>query len=140
MPGNAVVPRQTFVDERVVGVQQIDDAAVLADGARDEQLGFALEGLQQAQVVVRIEIRIDDYLVDAPQIQPLRREIVDQRVGRARVGQHPAHFLLEHRTDRKLSALRQPEQPIVRDAAPQEERQPRSQVEIAEDSCRCGSR
>ena len=27
--GNAVVPRQTLVDEREVGVEEIDDAAVL---------------------------------------------------------------------------------------------------------------
>src|SRR6185295_13703386 len=46
-PRNAVMTRQAFVDERVVRVQQIDDAAIVANGASDKQLRFTLEGLQQ---------------------------------------------------------------------------------------------
>ena len=41
--GDAVVPGQAFVHERVIGCQQIDDAAVLAHDAVEEQLGFPLE-------------------------------------------------------------------------------------------------
>jgi hypothetical protein len=52
------------------------------------------------------------------QIQPLGGEIVDERIDGAPVGQHPPHFLLEHRRARQLSALRQAEQPLVGDAAP----------------------
>ena len=44
---NAVVPRQPFVDERVVRAQQLEEAPVLADGALDEQLGLAPERLAQ---------------------------------------------------------------------------------------------
>ena len=49
---NAVVLRQTLVHERVVGVEQIQHAAVLAQDAFEQHLRFALEGL--AQVVVEI--------------------------------------------------------------------------------------
>ncbi len=37
---DAVVPRQPLVDERVVGVEQVDDAAVLAQHAAEQQLGL----------------------------------------------------------------------------------------------------
>jgi hypothetical protein len=49
------VLRQTLVDERVVGGQQIEDAAILAQDALEEQLGLALETLPQLVVPVRIE-------------------------------------------------------------------------------------
>ena len=78
--GDPVVARKPLVDERVVGVQQLEDAAILAQRAGDKQLGFALERRPSASVVVRIALRIDDDLVDATQVQPLRGEIVDQRL------------------------------------------------------------
>ena len=129
---NPVMPRQPFVDERVVRVQQIEHAAILAQRAGDEQLRLLLERLQQALVVVGIAVRIDHHFLDAPQIQPLGGEIVDQRVGGARVGQHAPHFLFEGRRIRELSALGQRQQAIVGDAAPQEERQARGQFQIAQ--------
>ena len=85
MPGNAVVARQPLVDERVVGAQQIEHAAILAQRAGDEQLGLLLERLEQAVVEVRIDVRMHDDLVDAAQVQPLRGEVVDER-RRSRAG------------------------------------------------------
>ena len=52
---------QPFVDERVVGVQQFDDAAILAERAADEQLRFLLERLQQVLVEIGIDLGIDDH-------------------------------------------------------------------------------
>ena len=46
---DAVVPRQPLVDERVVGVQQVEDAAVLAHDALEEQLGLRAERLRAAR-------------------------------------------------------------------------------------------
>ena len=66
----------------------------------------------------------------APEIQPLRCEIVDERIDRAGVGQHPAHLLLEYRRIRELSALRQIEQALIGDTAPQEERQAGRQFNV----------
>ena len=57
-PANAVVPGQALVQERVVGVEQIDDAAILAHDALEEQLRLLLERL--AQVVVEVEQRFRD--------------------------------------------------------------------------------
>ena len=132
MPGNSVVPGQPLVDERVVGVEQLDDAAIVAERARHEELGFALERLQQALVVGRISIRIDDHLGHAAQVQPLRGEAVHEGAGGSRIGQHPPHFPFEDRRTSELFAFGQVEQPLVGHAAPQEERQPRSDLEIAQ--------
>ena len=49
---DAVVARQPFVHERVVGVDQIDDASVFADDALEEHLGFAAKRLPQVLVEV----------------------------------------------------------------------------------------
>ena len=48
---------QPLVDERVVRGQQIDDAAVLADDAVEEQLDFAPHRLPQRVVEVGIDQR-----------------------------------------------------------------------------------
>ena len=47
---DAVVPREPLVDERVVGGQQVEHAAILADDAVEEQLGLALHRLGQRVV------------------------------------------------------------------------------------------
>ncbi len=124
-PGNAVVPRQPFVDERVVGVQEIDDAAILADGAADKQLGFPLEGLQQAEVVVRDSAPDRRRLLrpgaDSTTGRRNRRRAPRWRAGRPASAAPPAR----ESPDRQLSALGQRQQPFVGNAAPQEERQPR---------------
>ena len=44
---DAVVPRKTLVEERVVGTQQIERAAILTDEALEEQFGLAPERLAQ---------------------------------------------------------------------------------------------
>ena len=57
---DSVVLRQPLVDERVVRLQQIEDAAVFLDDAGEEQFGLALERV--AQVVVEIREQIHDRL------------------------------------------------------------------------------
>ena len=47
-----VVPRQPFVHEREVGVEQIDDAAIFAHDGAEQQLRLALEGLPQVAVEI----------------------------------------------------------------------------------------
>ena len=124
------MPREPFVDERVVGADQIQHAAILAQRARQKQPRLLFEGLQQAVVEVRIRIGIDDDLADAAEVQPLGGEVVDERARGARVGQHAPHLLLERRRLRQLAALRGVEQRIVGDAVPEEERQARRELEI----------
>ncbi len=69
--------------------------------------------------------------VDIAQPQPLSGEI-RREIERAAIGEHPARLLLELSGLTQLASNGGVEQFIVRDAAPQEERQSRCQFEIAD--------
>ena len=80
-------------------------------------------------VELRIEQRVGDDLVEVLQPQPLRGEARGERLG-ARIGEHAPHLLLEH--GRRAQACPRPaslDQLLVRARAPEEERQPRREVE-----------
>ena len=137
--GDAVVRGQALVDERVVRREQIDHVAVLADDAVEEQLRLALHRLEQVVVGVGIEI---DVRIDA------RRA----RAGgaTARRSSSPAHSARGSASMRRtwrrstcripqLRLRRQRQQLVVGDAAPEEERQPRRQVDVVQLKRRAGS-
>ena len=129
--GNAVVPRESIVDERVVGVEQVEDAAVLAHDALEEQLRLAAERLPQPVVEVGEEHLRRPRRLQVPELQPLADEVVGQGPG-AVVGQHPAHLPPELSGVGQRAARRRVEQLVVGHAAPEEERQPRRQLEVGD--------
>ena len=133
--GDPVVPREPLVDEREVGVDQIQDAAILADDGLEQQFRLAPEGV--AEVAVEL-LRCRRHVVELPQLQPLSGQIVDERRGRG-IRQHAPRLLLEHRGIGEPALCRQPQQLLVRDAAPEEEGQPRRQLEIADPVDRAGA-
>ena len=135
--GDAVVAREPLVDERVVGIEQIEREPVLADDAREEQLGFPAERLAHVVVEVREQQQVRRDLVQIAQLQPLAGERVHQRVG-ARIGDHAPHLRLEHARRAQPAGDRQVQQLVVRDAAPEEERQPARQLEIGDAMRRAG--
>ena len=92
---DAVVLRQPLVDERVVGGQQIEHAAVLAHDALEKQLGLAPERLPQVVVEVRKDSEFGHDAAEIAQLQPLAGEIADERL-RPRIGQHAPHLLRQH--------------------------------------------
>ena len=92
--GDAVVPREPLVQERVVGGEQVADVAILEQHARHE--GLDLDGHVLPQLVVerRKQIRIGLHFAELVEIQPLEREVAHQ-ARRARVVQHPKRLGLE---------------------------------------------
>ena len=128
MFGNAVVAREPLVDECVVGVQQIDDAAILANDRREQHLGLAAE--RRPQVVVEIGRR-RLHVGQLPQIQPLTGKVGGQGF-RPGVGEHPLHLLGEHGLIAQPPLARHIQEFVIRNAAPQEERQAGGQLEIAD--------
>ena len=94
--GDAVVARQALVHERVVGVDEIEDAAIVADDGVEEQLRLARERV--AEVAVELPGAGRD-VVELPQLQPLAGQVLDQRRG-ARIGQHAARLLRRARPRR----------------------------------------
>ena len=126
-----VVAGEPFVDERVVRGQQIQDAAVLVDDAVEQELDLAAKRVPQVVVEIRIDAGIRLHGVQRSQVQPLTREVLDQ-LRRLRIGHHPTHLLLERRRLAKPSLLRKGQELIVRHAAPEEERQPGRQRQVAD--------
>ena len=129
--GDPVEPREPLVQVRVVGRQQLDEGPVVAYLMLEEQLGLAAERLAQVVVELGVRARVG---VDGPQVpdeQPLPAEVPGQR-RRPRVGEHAAHLRGEHAGLAEGAGLGRLEQLVVGDAAPEEERQPRRQLEVAD--------
>ena len=102
---DAVVFCEAFVDERIVGREQLEHAAVFVHQTDEEQLRFAQHRLLELvmEVGVLADVRMD--LLQVLQPEPLGREPRTQRV-RTGVGQHPPHLALEHGRVRELALSR----------------------------------
>src|SRR5579885_3038188 len=122
--------RQLLIEERFIRCQQVDRAAVLLQLGVQKQLGFRDEG--RPQVVVEPgelgAVRIEQPYVAG--LQPVFEEIVHQRSTRARIGEQARHLLLQDRGLVQLALDGEIEEGIVGDAAPQEEREARGELDI----------
>ena len=125
------MPGQPLVDERVVRPQQVEHVVVFRHDAPEQQLGLALEGLPEVVVEVREHAGVGNLRGKVPQIQPLPGEVGDERL-RTGIGQQTPDLPLEHRRILQFPGDGQAEQLVVRDAAPEEERQPGRQLHVAD--------
>ena len=129
---DAVVLRQPLVEERVVRRQQVEHAAVLAEDAVDEELGLALPSPRAAsrrnpgtapRRAASPRCRADT--ATAPRSSsPATRDRGSASMRRTCCSSDCR--ILQPARDRRVEQL------VVRDAAPQEERQPRRELEIAD--------
>ena len=76
---NAVVLREPLVQERVVGLEQVEHAAVFAQDALEKQLGFAAERLAQVVVEIGKQPQVGRDRFEVAQVQPLLGEVADER-------------------------------------------------------------
>ena len=128
---DAVVPRQLLVEERVVGAQQLVNRPILADLALEEQLRLRRHRLAQRVVEVG-EHRwsgVDAWMLRTWSHCPTKSFM--NRVAR-RSASMRFTCCVEHRRILQLALRREVEQLVVGNAPPQEERQPRRQLEIAQ--------
>ena len=72
------MPGQTLVDERVIGIQQIEYTGVVADDAPEEQFRLALHGLPKIIVEIGERLKIGLNVLQVPQIKPLIGEVRNQ--------------------------------------------------------------
>ena len=93
---NSVVPGQSLVHVRVVGIEQIHHAAVFAHDAFEKQLRLAPKRLPQ---VIVESTRLGSSTLQLAQVQPLPAEVGRQRL-RTRIRQHAQRLLFEHQRDR----------------------------------------
>jgi len=71
---DAVVLCEALVDERMVGRQQVEQTAIFADDAADEELRFFHEG-RAKRLVEREDDRIGRRRFDVAQVQPLAGKV-----------------------------------------------------------------
>ena len=125
---------QALVHECVVGVQQVQDASVLAHDAAEEHFGLTPKGLPEILVEV---FRLGLDRGELSQIQPLTGKIADKGIG-FRIGQHASHLLLAHLGIAEPAFRGEIQQFVVGNAAPEEKRQARRQREIVHPVHRTG--
>ena len=89
---------------------------------------------------VGVELRVHLDLLDPAEVQPLRREVADERLGRARIGEHPADLRLEPLVLHEFAPLRRLEERLVRDRAPEEEGEAGCDLEAAQGEALPGDR
>ena len=87
---------KALIQERIVGTEQIENTAVLAENAGDEELGFFAEGGAQVLVEAAEDVGIGLQIFERPQVEPLAGEVLDQRVG-VRRGEHARRLGLDYR-------------------------------------------
>ena len=97
--GNAVVPGELLVQERVVGIPELDRIAVVAQLTEEEQLGFRGHRVAQRDVVVGEVPSVRIGLAELIESQPREEEARDEGLG-AIVGEHALDLPLEGRRDR----------------------------------------
>jgi hypothetical protein len=85
----------------------------------------------QAALEIREHAAVGDLVRDIAQVEPLPREVPDQCL-RADIRQHPPHLLLEDRRILELPFHGEVQELVVGNAAPEEEREPRRQLHVAD--------
>src|SRR5262245_43531077 len=120
--GNAVVPGEAFVHERIISIQKSHRTAVLEGYAFKKHFRLALHRL--SQIVIKIGKDIIDRILglEISQVQPLSCEVRPQS-SRTFVGKHPLDLSLQHCRLFQPSLDGKIDQLIIRNAAPYEERQ-----------------
>ncbi len=128
---NAVVAREPLVHERVVRREQLRDAALRrrAGCCPTNSSHLLDERFAQVFVEIRIQLRIGVDDVDVAHAEPLEREVRDERL-RPRVREHPLDLGFVGLRIAELVALGELEQLLVWAFAPEEEREPRRELEI----------
>src|SRR5262249_46229441 len=121
---------QPFVDEAVVCGEEVEDTPVFPQDALEEELGFATEITPEIFPEIREQELVGRRTLQRPQLQPLTSEVVRQAFG-PRVGQHPLNLMLEDAGLAKGALDSRVQQLLVGNAAPEEERQARRELQVA---------
>ena len=129
--GQAVVAGEPFVDERVVGFEKFEHAAIVADDVGEKLLRFPAKRLSELVVEAGKTLRVGLHFVEPAQLEPLAGKVLHERPD-LRVAEHPLRLRGQLVGRVHLAAGRRPKQGFIRNTAPQEEREPRRQFVVAE--------
>src|SRR5687767_9110207 len=91
---DAVMAGQRLVEEGMVGGQQVDHAAILAQLTRDEELRFLDEGTPEVLGELAEGFGVRLYGLDLPEVEPLVDEVDGERL-RPRIAKHAPRLRFE---------------------------------------------
>src|SRR5262245_29280533 len=128
---NAVMLRQPFVDKRIIRAQQVEHTPILAHDAFKKEFRLLTKGLPEIVIEVRKQTHVRSDRCQIAQVQPLSAKVRHQSA-RTGVGEHSTRLSFEHSGFFEFSRNGGIQQLIVRNTAPQEEGQARSQFQIAD--------
>ena len=126
-----VVPGEPLVHERVVGVEQLHDAAVAENLALEEQRRLALHVGAQVLVELEEDVGVGNDPAHPAELQPLAGEVADEGV-RPGVGEHARDLAVELVGVGEPAGLGRREERLVGDVAPQEQRQSSRQLQVGQ--------
>ena len=119
---DTVVFRQAFVQERVVGAQQLLHVAVFQQDAAQEQVDLCLDVGAQLRVELGEQLPVRLNFVEVVEVEPVECEDGHQGLGLRR-GQHAHDLRLQHAWAAQLVGGCKFEQFVVRALAPEKEGQ-----------------
>src|SRR5205807_10130719 len=128
---NLVMPRQPFIDECVVGIEKIQNAPILPEHAGEEEFRFLLHGLTQIFIEIRKFRGVGQNRLEVAQIKPLTGKVLHQSV-RARIRKQPPNLLFKNGGIFQSALLGCIEERVIGNAAPQEKRQTRSELNVTD--------
>src|SRR5690242_1800804 len=111
--------------------EQVDDAAILAEDALNEQFQLLFKRRLQSLVEVREDNRIRRGASNTSQAQPFEGEIFCQGAG-TRIGKQPFHLLFERARLSQSTLGGKIQEFFVGSLAPQKEREARSEFNVAD--------
>jgi len=129
--GDIVVAGEAFVEEGVIGLEEGAEGAVFAEDAVEEEFGFLAEGLAEVVVEVAEEVAAGEDGVDVAEAEPLSGEVGGE-VFRTGVGEEAAGLAFEFGGLAELALGGGEEEFVVRDAAPEEEREAGGEFEVGD--------
>ena len=128
--------RQALVEERIASVDEVEDAAIVADDGLDEELGLAPHRQPEVVLELRELVAVAREGFERAELQPLAAEVLGERT-RLRIAQHPADLEREDLRVAQRPGVGGPPQLGVRHARPEEVRQARRQL-VRRDAVRRG--
>ena len=128
-PGDLVMPRQRLVDKGVVGVEQLEHAAVVPQDKREVLLGLLTHRLAQPVIETAEEVFIGSDRAQLAELQPLAGEVFHKLVGPRSAS---SRTTWPRRLALRLPARASREQLVVGHAAPEKIGEPAGQFEFGQ--------
>ena len=128
---NAVVLRQPLVDEGVVRIEELEQAAVLPHDRPEELLGLPAHRSSQVVVEPGESASIGRGLLEPAQLKPLAGEVFD-KCPRLVVLEHADGLRHDLRIGRQFAPGRGTKEPVVGHAAPEEGGESRGHLKVVE--------